>query len=231
MSATAEEPDPTAADQAYFRTIEELFVRRRGAPLLLSPADWQTAQRWRRAGVPLELVLRTVEELFDRRAQRRKPRRVNSLRYFAAAVDAAWDELQALIAPGRGAPPPPLDVAARLAALAAALPADLAGREAWGELLRGLGGETEAVEAALARLDDELVESERAALSEELRRDIEAGAARTLAALAERLPADEVAAARQRLERQLLRRRRGLPVLSLFSPEALAGDAAAASAS
>ena len=44
------------ADQAYFQAIEETFVRLRGAPLLLSPADWQVARRWHRDGVPLPLV-------------------------------------------------------------------------------------------------------------------------------------------------------------------------------
>ena len=43
---------------------------------------------------------------------------------------------------------------------------------------------------------------------------------KTLASLAGRLPAGELASSRERLVRQTLRRKLGLPVLSLFSPEA-----------
>jgi hypothetical protein len=50
---------------------------------------------------------------------------------------------------------------------------------------------------------------------------VEARVEATLASLASRLPADEVEAARSRLARQVLRQSLGLPVLSLFSPEAL----------
>jgi len=43
---------------------------------------------------------------------------------------------------------------------------------------------------------------------------------KTLAALKGRLPADELERSRERLTHQVLRQRLGLPVLSLFSPEA-----------
>ena len=43
---------------------------------------------------------------------------------------------------------------------------------------------------------------------------------KTLAALKSRLPSDELERSRERLNHQVLRQRLGLPVLSLFSPEA-----------
>ena len=45
-------------------------MRLRGAPLLLSPADFQVAARWQRDGVPLGLVLATLEEVFAKRRER-----------------------------------------------------------------------------------------------------------------------------------------------------------------
>ncbi|HSK75349.1 MAG TPA: hypothetical protein VLQ45_02745, partial [Thermoanaerobaculia bacterium] len=50
--------------------------------------------------------------------------------------------------------------------------------------------------------------------------DIATAVEKTLASLGGRLPAEELERSRERLARQALRRRLGLPVLSLFSPEA-----------
>jgi hypothetical protein len=217
--------DAEYSDRAYFEAIEEAFIRLRGAPLLLSPADWRVASRWRREGVPLDLVRRTLEEVFARRRERGARGRIQSLRYCAPAVDAVWQEVREMQAPGaRAVAPPPLDVRARLAALAAALPADLPDRETWAASIVDLGGDAEAVEAGLAALDGRLLDAAAAATGPAARRRRAARAAATLAAVAERLPADEVEGARRRLERRLLRRDLTLPVLSLFSPEAEAGD-------
>ncbi len=114
--APAEPAADEAADHAYFQAIEELLVRLRGAPLLLAPADWQVASRWHRRGVPLDLVARTMEELFAKRRERGAQGRINSLRYCAPAVEAAWEELRELTAPAiarRRRPSTPLGGCAR----------------------------------------------------------------------------------------------------------------------
>jgi hypothetical protein len=205
------------ADQAYFQAVEETFVRLRGAPLLLSPADWQVARRWHRDGVPLPLVQRVLEEVFARRRERGAKGRINSLRYCKPAVEAAWEEVQQLTAPGRRTEAEPLEVSPRLAALARALPGELAGVAS---AILGLEGESEEVEAALAELDRELLQAAAAGLDEAASAELEDAVDSTLATLAARLPPEDLASARDRLRRQLLRRRLGLPVLSLFSPEA-----------
>lgn len=201
----------------YFRAIEELFVRLRGSPLLLSPEDWRQAEEWHRRGVPLELVLATLEQVFARRGERGATGKIQSLRYCASAVDAAWEEIEALMAGGRRRDPPAVDVGARLLALAASLPpaqAELAGG------VRGLTGTTSEVEKALAILDEEMMAVALAELPATERRSLEQRTASALAALADRIQPDELAEARDRLLRQALRRARGLPVLSLFSSEA-----------
>ncbi|HTQ81557.1 MAG TPA: hypothetical protein VMM92_16285, partial [Thermoanaerobaculia bacterium] len=58
-----------AEEHAYFEAVEEIFVGLRGAPLLLSPADWQVARRWQREGVPLSLVRGALEEVFAKRRE------------------------------------------------------------------------------------------------------------------------------------------------------------------
>src|SRR5436305_902597 len=117
MNETVEEPP-----HAYFQAIEEIFVALRGAPLLLSPADWQVARRWHGEGVPLDVVRSTLEEVFAKRKERGAKGRLSSLRYCAPAVEAAWADLRELSAPARRAE------AAALPAAPAARPGRAAAR-------------------------------------------------------------------------------------------------------
>jgi hypothetical protein len=215
-----EEPAEEGADQLYFQALEDLLARLRGGGLLLSPADWQVAAQWRRRGVPLELVARTMEDLYARRRERDSKRRINSLRYFAPAVEAAWEELRALTGSGHRVAPAPFDAAARLRRLASALPAGIVERERWAARIEALTGDSASVEERLAAFDEELLSASEGRLSAEQRARIDAGRDAVLSRLAARLPAEEVRVAAGRLWRQELRRELALPVLSLFSPEA-----------
>src|SRR5688500_13177588 len=142
---------------AYFRAIEEAFVRLRGAPRLLSPADFQVASRWQREGVPLGLVLATLEEVFAKRRERGARGRINSLRYCAPAIEAAWAEVQELQGPARReASGEELAVGERLGELAGALP-EAEAWDAWRARLLALEGAPAEVEERLRLLDDELV--------------------------------------------------------------------------
>ncbi|MFP5286701.1 MAG: hypothetical protein ACLGI9_13245, partial [Thermoanaerobaculia bacterium] len=192
----------------------------RGSPLLLSPADWQVARRWHRDGVPLDLVRKTLEEVFAKRKERGAKGKISSLRYCAPAVEAAWAELTEMTAPGHRAEAPAFEIAPRLAALAAALPPAFFGRDAFAARIAALDGDPQAVEQQLSTVDREMLDAALAGLDEEGREEIDAAVEKTLAALAGRLPADELERSYERLTRQILRRRMGLPVLSLFSPEA-----------
>jgi hypothetical protein len=212
MNETEVEEPP----HAYFQAIEEIFVQLRGAPLLLSPADWQVARRWHREGVPLDLVRSTLEEVFAKRKERGAKGRISSLRYCAPAVEAAWADLRELTAPARRAEAPAFEVAPRLAALAASLP----DRETLAARITSLSGDPQEVEEHLAVLDRQMLDQAWEGLDGEARSAVEAAVEKTLASLAGRLPAGELASSRERLVRQTLRRKLGLPVLSLFSPEA-----------
>lgn len=207
-------------DHAYFQAVEEIFVRLRGAPLLLSPADWQVARRWHRDGVPLDLVRRALEEVFAKRQERGAKGKISSLRYCAPAVEAAWAGLRELTAPGERLEAPAFDVSLRLKALAAALPADLAGRDALAARIVALAGDPQSIEEGLAVLDREMLAAVVTSLDGLLRTEVEAAVEKTVAGLRGRLPADELERSRERLTWQVLRQRLALPVLSLFSPEA-----------
>lgn len=49
----------------YFTEIEETFVRRRGRNLFLSPLDWALIEAWQDRGIPLHIVIRSIESVFD----------------------------------------------------------------------------------------------------------------------------------------------------------------------
>jgi hypothetical protein len=207
-------------DHAYFQAVEEIFVRLRGAPLLLSPADWQVARRWHREGIPLDLVRRALESVFEKRKERGSKGKISSLRYCAPAVEAAWGEARELVAPGERLEAPPFDPAARLQALAAALPAGLASRDGFMARIVDLSGEPQDIEEQLAALDRELLRSAEASLDAQGRAEVDAAVEKTLSGLRGRLPPGELESSRERLTWQVLRQRLALPVLSLFSPEA-----------
>jgi len=226
MSATADggprDPEPRQGEPAsddtgaYFRAVETAFVRLRGAPLLLSPADYQVAARWHREGVPLRLVEATLEEVFAKRKERGAKGRINSLRYCTQAVDAAWAEVKELQGPARRTVETAAPVEERVASLAEALPAALAGRESWVTRLLALRGTPEAVEAELRALDGELLVAAEATLDAGARLRLDAEVEAIVEGLRDRFPDAELAALRGQLRRQRLRRAVGLPALSLF---------------
>jgi hypothetical protein len=76
----------------YFTEIETRFQQRRGSILMLSTLDWALIETWREAGVPLDAVLRGIDDAFDKydaqrlRAGARRQRKVNGLAWCAQAV-------------------------------------------------------------------------------------------------------------------------------------------------
>lgn len=82
----------------YFTEIEETFIRRRGRNLLLSPLDWALIESWQERGIPLHIVVRGIERVFDGYArQPNQKRTVKSLTYCKDEIEtqfAAWREMQ-----------------------------------------------------------------------------------------------------------------------------------------
>lgn len=79
----------------YFTEIEDRYLRRRGGGLLLSTLDWALIETWKDAGIPLEAVLRGIDEAFDRYDQRpSKTKKVNSLAYCSQLVLSAAEDMK-----------------------------------------------------------------------------------------------------------------------------------------
>lgn len=79
----------------YFTEVEEHFQKARGTSLfLMSPVDWALVESWKNSGVPLEAVLRGIDDSFEKyHARSKKVTQVNSLSYCAQAVAKAAQEL------------------------------------------------------------------------------------------------------------------------------------------
>jgi hypothetical protein len=79
----------------YFTEIEEHFQRRRGSILLMNTLDWALMETWRDAGIPLEAVIRGIDQTFDKWDQRpSKTRKVNGLGFCTQEVLAAAEEMK-----------------------------------------------------------------------------------------------------------------------------------------
>ena len=95
----------------YFTEIEERFQQRRGSLLMLSTLDWALIETWREAGIPLEAVLRGVDNAFDKHDAKTlrasgRTRKVNGLAWCAQSVmEAVEQAMEASIGAAPGAIP------------------------------------------------------------------------------------------------------------------------------
>jgi hypothetical protein len=80
----------------YFTEIEAYFWKKRGAHLLVSPLDWAIMEAWQKAGVPLEAVLKGIDNAFEshQRSRRSANKPLKSLAYCTDAVLEAAEEQQ-----------------------------------------------------------------------------------------------------------------------------------------
>ncbi len=76
----------------YFTEIEDVFVRRRGKHLLLSPMDWALIESWKEMNVPLHIALRGIEKSFDSWESKPRKRSVKSLLYCQEEVEVQYAE-------------------------------------------------------------------------------------------------------------------------------------------
>jgi len=76
----------------YFTEVEETFVRRRGKHLFLSPIDWAMIEGWQERGIPLHLVIRGIETVFDGFEKKPGPRSIKGLLYCREEIEAQYQE-------------------------------------------------------------------------------------------------------------------------------------------
>ena len=233
------ESEPLDNYYNYFTEIEDRFQQRRGSILLLSTLDWALIDTWREAGIPLEAVLRGIDQAFDRYDARRAKstvRRINGLAWCAQEVmTAAEDMREAAI----GAAKPQSDAAsagfgqeriaahleeaatqmrgAALIGLAAQTAAETAERlSTLAQQTRASLPETEELERTLTALEEKLLNAVLATTSEEELTALREQSAQALAPYRRRMQALQIRQIEQQfLHKQLLEKHK-LPRLSLF---------------
>jgi hypothetical protein len=226
----------------YFTEIEEHFQRRRGSLLLLSTLDWALIETWREAGIPLAIVLRGIDDAFDKyearkgRAPGKRVRLVNGLAWTAQAVlEAAEQQKEASIGTGNAdatvragaeAGFEAVRIAAHLEASACALETAVIASEAMtamAERLRTLAApaELEAVnlevlERTLTALEEKLFAVLTTCVPEDVLVGLKTEAARELSAYRSRMGVVQLRQIEQQFVHKRLLEHYGLPRLSLF---------------
>jgi hypothetical protein len=76
----------------YFTEIEDVFIRRRGKNLFLSPIDWALMETWHDREIPLHVVIRGIEQVFDNFEKNPSPRTIKGLMFCREEVEAQHDE-------------------------------------------------------------------------------------------------------------------------------------------
>lgn len=210
-------PEPGAAgepnreleeDAAYYQSVEDHFVSKRGAPLFLSSEDWLLVRRWRGLGIPLRVVLRGITDALDAHAHSwGRGRKVAKLSYCAAEVEVARDRWARAVSPGTDAE---IDADSRLEGLAQAL-----------EGASGLGRRSS---AAARRIVKALRERAPSRGTASLEAWLVARERTLLQALEADLGAEEVARLRREVDSDLARYRGRMPerVLDQVQAEAVA---------
>ena len=187
----------------YFTEIEEFFWKRRGTVLLVSTLDWALIDTWKQAHIPIEAVLKGIDQTFEKYEKRRhRSRRVNSLAFCHQAVLAAAEEgaRATLPHPSAGDPIPRVELAKFLTRNAEALSKAAQGFEEQGrpesaatfrQLAASLGELAEAAQTAVP-MDLEEVERRLSVLEEKM-----------LSILQNATPEGELVAIRAEMDRAL----------------------------
>ncbi len=77
----------------YYTEIEDTFIRRRSKHLFLSPLDWALIEVWQDRGIPLHIVIRSIESVFDV-FDKQPPgtRTIKSLFYCREEIEVQYNE-------------------------------------------------------------------------------------------------------------------------------------------
>ena len=227
----------------YFTEIEERFQQRRGSLLMLSTLDWALIETWREAGVPLEAVLRGIDNAFDKHDARAlrssvRTRKINGLAWCAQSVMEAIEQaMEASIGAGPAAARETLESgfetervvkylernASLLEEATLAPPADAAANEVGGRLRALAAGlrvgpvaSLEELDRTLSVFEEKLFAALLTSTSEDVLVALREQAARELAPYRGKMQAVQIKQVQQQFLQKKLLDARNLPRLSLF---------------
>jgi hypothetical protein len=215
----------------YFTEIEERFQQRRGSLLMLSTLDWALIETWHEAGLPLEVVLRGIDDAFDKHDAQKtrakgRTRRINGLAWAAQAVmQAAEAAAEAATGSRPASEQPERESGFEAARVRAYLERNAAAIEKTGleqgiaARLRELAGSEMALEdldRTLTVLEEKMFAGLMASAGEDELVGLREQAARELAPYRGKMQAGQIKQIQQQFLQKRLLEARGLPRLSLF---------------
>jgi hypothetical protein len=217
----------------YFTEIEERFQQRRGSLLMLSTLDWALIETWREAGLPLEVVLRGIDDAFDKHDAQKlrakgRTRRINGLAWAAQSVmQAAEAAAEAATGARPGGEKPERESGFEAERVRAYLEGNAAAIEAAGvelgvaQRLRELAAEVtgenlEDLDRTLTVLEEKMFAGLMTAAAEAELMALREQAARELAPYKGKMQAVQIKQVQQQFLQKRLLEARGLPRLSLF---------------
>lgn len=221
----------------YFTEIEERFQQRRGTLLMLSTVDWALIETWREAGLPVEAVLRGIDDAFDHYEKKPSARKkkINGLAWCSQNVMQAAEAMaEAAIGSSTVAREPVESgfeserIAAYLQANAGVYEGVAQGdavmmqtavrlREMAAELLgKDNQASVEDVERTLTVLEEKVFASLKLSASEDEMVRLKEQADRELAPYRARMHAGQMRQVQEQFLQKRLLEARGLPRLSLF---------------
>lgn len=219
----------------YFTEIEMHFQKRRGSLLLLSTLDWALIETWREAGIPLEAVLRGIDNTFDKYEERKSRgtvRRINGLGYCSQAVMEAVEEMKEAAvgampqteAPSSGFEQERVALhledcakCLRAAALAHSILEDMAAKLSGLALeVRKTAPKLEELELSLTVMEEKLFATLITVIPEEELTDLKESASKELAQYRSRMQSAQLKQVEQQFLHKRLLEKYKLPRLSLF---------------
>jgi hypothetical protein len=202
----------------YFTEIEEHFQQRRGGALLLSTLDWALIETWKDAGVPLQAVLRGIDEAFDKYDQRRsKARTINSLAYCSQAVISAAEEIKEA-ALGAAPAEKPKEKGFQLSEIVGFLSNNATQLEAAKLPERpgiSVGAVARSASASIRQLAEEIERTGIPSRLEDVERRLTIIEEKIFAALLTAIPDNEIVAVRAQADRELAPYRRKMPAAQI----------------
>jgi len=210
----------------YYTEIEEYFLKKRGAHLLVSPLDWAILETWQKAGISVAAVQRGIDRAFESWQRSRRGaagRTMKSLAYCVDAVlEAATEEKEAAAGTGPTVPKVATGQPFSREELQTYFRKNVEKLDgAAGKLARSAGELAERIRATAKRLEESLtlVEAPGEIDLQDLERRLTVLEEKLTAALTAEASEEEMVAARRELDGQLAPYRRRMSVEQIVQLE------------
>ncbi len=76
----------------YLREIEDKFIEKRGTPFILSSEDVQIILFWFKREIPLKIIKKGIEEVFEKLKEKNPEKKVNTIKYCTQKIEELFKE-------------------------------------------------------------------------------------------------------------------------------------------